>query len=116
MADETQMIPGYTGKTGAGRKLIGKPPAPYEEYDADMEELATYSRSNLFPGSTHDESRMESSTHRTLKQTGKVWEKGYEVDSTFHTKWSEDKDVMELTLAYQRQQKIFKAAEDAKAK
>jgi len=78
--DETQMIPGYTGKTGPGRKLISKPEIPYPEYEADMEELATSARSNIFPGSVHNPEVMESNTHRSLKATGKVWEKGYEVE------------------------------------
>jgi len=105
------MIPGYTGKTNSQRKLVGKPERPYPEYDQDMLTLATAARQNLFPGAVHNPEVMTSTTHRVLKETGKVWENGnYEVDTTFHTKWSEDKDVMDLTLAYQRQQKVFKQA------
>ena len=33
-----------------------------------------------------------------MKQTEKTWETGYSCDPTFHTKWSEDKDVMNVRL------------------
>ena len=63
----------------------------------------------------HNNAHQVSTTHKTLAQTEATWEAGYECDPTFHTKWSEDKDVMNLTLAYQRQQKVFQLHEEQKA-
>lgn len=107
--DTIKKIPGYTGTLRAA-----KPPAPYDSYEEDVASISASMNSSLFGPAVHKPVDM-SATHSAMVQGAAVWKTQFAPDTTFHTRGSPEKSLMEAELQRRQLERTRKEGLAAKA-